>query len=195
MRAFLALILAWVGGTSTAAAENLFEWRVGVAYASGLGDVTDLYEANLREEGLDAEVDLKFPLGLAVGVTYDWASGMRADLTLGPTFFIEGDIDHFEVPLGATLGYNFARGADVSPYVRGGVVHHFASGDFYSSSTPGPLVAVGLDFVRFTIEVAADLSEVEFDEITCVSPGVECTQSKEELNTYDVVASVFWRFR
>src|SRR3712207_8970680 len=50
---------------------------VGVAYASGLSDVTDLYERNLRAQGLNADVDLKFPLGLTAGATYDWASGLR----------------------------------------------------------------------------------------------------------------------
>lgn len=195
MRAYLAIAFVAAVLSPAASAESLIEWRVGVAYASNLGDVTDLYEANLRAQGLDADVDLKFPLGLAAGATYDWASGMRADVTLGPSFFIEGDVDHFELPLGVTVGYSFARNADVSPYVRLGIIHHFASGDFYSSSSPGILAAVGLDFTRFTIEVAADQSELEFESVSCESAAVNCTEGTQKFSTYEIVASVFWRFR
>jgi hypothetical protein len=94
---------------------QLIEWRLGVAYASGVSDITDLYEDNLRLEGFDADVDLKLPLGIAAGVRYDWASGMRGDLGLGPMFFIGGDVDHFELPLTATVGYNFLRDGQYSP--------------------------------------------------------------------------------
>lgn len=170
-----------------------FEWRVGVAYASGLSDVTDLHEENLRAEGLDADVDLKVPLGIAAGVSYDWPSGMRADVTLGPTFFIGGDVSHFELPLGATIGYSFDLGGDASPYVRAGVIHHFASGDYEAGSDPGFIVAAGLDFRRLTVEVAFDNSEVEFEYADCANN--VCTPSTKSLNTYEVIGSVFWRFR
>lgn len=170
-----------------------FEWRVGVAYASALGDVTDLHEENLRIEGLDADVDLKVPLGIAAGVTYDWPSGMRADVTLGPTFFIGGDVSHFELPLGATIGYSFDLGGDASPYVRAGLIHHFASGDYEAGSDPGFIVAAGLDFRRLTLEIAFDDSEVEFESADCANN--VCTPSRKSLNTYELIVSVFWRFR
>lgn len=172
-----------------------FEWRLGVAYASGLSDVTDLHEDNLRAEGLDADVDLKVPLGITAGVTYDWSSGMRADVTLGPTFFIGGDVSHFELPLGATIGYGFDLGGDVSPYVRAGMIYHFASGDYETGSDPGFIVAAGLDFHRLTLEVAFDNSEVEFESAVCNANNTVCTPTTTSLNTYEVIASVFWRFR
>ncbi len=172
-----------------------FEWRLGVAYASGLSDVTDLHEDNLRAEGLEADVDLKVPLGITAGLTYDWPSGMRADVTLGPTFFIGGDVSHFELPLGATLGYSFDLGGDASPYVRAGVIHHFASGDYEAGSDPGFIVAAGLDFRRLTLEVAYDDSEVEFETAVCNANNTVCTPARESLRTYEVIASVFWRFR
>jgi opacity protein-like surface antigen len=172
-----------------------FEWRVGVAYVSGLSDVTDLYEQNLRIEGLNADVDLKVPLGLTAGVTYDYPSGLRLDVTLGPAFFIGGEVSYSEVPLAATLGYNFDMGGDASPFVRAGITHHFASGDYEAGSNPGLLVAAGLDFRRLTIEVAFDRSEVEFDTAVCNANNTVCTPAREKLNTYEVIASVFWRFR
>lgn len=186
-----AILLMAVSGTAEA-----LEWRLGVAYASGLSDVTDLYEENLRLAGFDVNVDLKFPIGVAAGMTYDWASGVRADVGLGPVFLIGGDVEHFEMPLSVTVGYNFLRLSRASPYVRAGVVHHFVSGDLYSNSSPGVLAAVGVDFSRFSFEVSIDQSEVEFDSLSCSDgAGPSCRLTTTELNTYDVLASFFWRFR
>jgi hypothetical protein len=188
----LALTVVLLAGLSTA---HALEWHLGLAYASDVEHVGDLYEENLRVEGFDAEVDLKFPLGVAAGVMYDWASGIRADVGLGPMFFIGGDVDHFEVPLSVTVGYNFLRTADISPYVRAGVVHHFASGDYYISSDPGVFAAVGLDFERFSLEVSVDTSKVKFDAFACNDAGAECRPGTTDFSTYDLVAAFFWKFR
>lgn len=184
-------LLAVLGASSA----HALEWRLGLAYASDVRHVADLYEQNLRDEGFDADVDLKLPLGVAAGVMYDWESGVRGDIALGPAFFIGGDVDHFEMPLAVTVGYNFMRTADISPYVRAGVVHHFASGDYYRSSSPGLLAAAGLDFDRFSIEVSVDTSEVEFDAFNCNASGTVCTPTTVEFSTYDVLASFHWKFR
>ncbi|HLS82662.1 MAG TPA: hypothetical protein VK025_14780 [Steroidobacter sp.] len=189
------LALGGVSLLAFASTAQGLEWRIGMAYASGVDEVADLYENNLRLEGFEADVDLKLPIGLTAGVMYDWASGVRGDLGLGPAFFIGGDVDHFELPLSATVGYNFLRDADASPYVRAGVVYHFASGDYYSSSDPGLFAAVGLDFRRFSLEVSLDSSEVELDTFACAAPGAACASDLTQLRTYDVVASFFWRFR
>lgn len=190
-----AAILSLTATSPVQAVEwELIEWRAGLAYASGIDDVADLYESNLDVEGFDADVDLRFPLGLAAGVRYDWASGVRGDLALGPMFFIGGDIDHFELPLSVTAGYSFLRDADVSPYVRAGVMYHFTSGDYYSSADPGLFAAAGLDFTHFSLEIALDRSEVEFDTFACNTAGTLCGPAVTSFNTYDVIASFFWRF-
>lgn len=186
--------LATLAALALAPTANALEWRLGLAYASDVHHVADLYEDNLRAEGFDADVDLKLPLGITAGVMYDWASGVRGDLSLGPAFFIGGDVDHFEMPLAATVGYNFRRTSDVSPYVRGGLIHHFASGDYFSSSSPGLLVAAGLDFRRFSVEISIDQSDVEFDTFACDADG-DCRPGTTEFSTYDVVASFLWKFR
>jgi hypothetical protein len=170
------------------------EWRLGVSYASGVSDVADLYEDNLRLDGREANVDLKFPLGIAASFLYDWTSQWRTDVGVGPVFAIGGDVRHLEVPLSVTMGYNFLPYSRYAPYVRAGVIHHFASGDQYESSTPGLLLAVGVDFTHFTLELATDQSKVEFDRLRCPAGG-SCTLGTEELNTYDVLASFYWRFR
>ncbi len=179
---------------AVAVPAHALEWRLGVSYATGVSDVTDLYEDNLRLDGREAEVDLKFPLGIAASFLYDWTAEWRTDVGIGPVFAIGGDVKHLEVPLSATMGYNFLPYSRYSPYVRAGFIHHFASGDQYDSSTPGLLLAVGVDFTHFTLELATDQSKVKFDRLRCPASG-SCQLGTEELNTYDVLASFYWRFR
>lgn len=188
-----AAVLALCGLVAIPSSAQAIEWSIGPAYATGISDVTDLYERNLRNEGFEAEVDLEFPIGLSVAFHYEWASGMRGDVGLGPMFFISGDVDHFELPLTATLGYTFMPGENISPYVRGGLSYHFASGDYYESSSPGLLVAAGVEFERITVDLALDNSELEFDRVRCPDTGA-CTTDTTELNTYEVVLSVMWKF-
>lgn len=171
------------------------EWRfeAGVAFVTGINDVADHYEENLRRAGFDADVDVRVPVGFGAKATYLWASDLRADLGLGPMFFISGDVNHFELPVSATVGYSFMPGATISPYVRVGVVYHYVDGDQYSDTSPGLLAAIGVEFTRVTIELAADRSEVEFDALVCPAPNA-CELAKRELNTYDLIASIFYRF-
>jgi hypothetical protein len=183
-----ALVLACAGSAEA------MEWRLGLSYASGVSDVADLYEDNLRLDGREADVDLKFPLGIAASFLYDWTSEWRTDVGVGPLFAIGGDVKHLEVPLSVTMGYNFLPYSRYSPYVRAGVIHHFASGDQYESSTPGLFAAVGVDFTHFTLELATDQSKVEFDRLFC-DAGSACRLGTTELSTYDIIASFYWRFR
>jgi hypothetical protein len=181
-------------GFLTAPAHAL-DWRLGVAYASGLSDVTDLYEDNLRLAGFDADVSLRFPLGVAAGITYDWENNVRFDAGVGPVFLIGGDIKHSEVPISATVGYSFNRLEPISPFVRAGLVHHFVDGDQYKSSSPGPLVAVGVDFTHIIVELSWDDSDVTFDKLNCNASGAQCSLGETTLNTYEYLLGVYWRFR
>src|SRR5687767_9123524 len=98
-----AAALVLLGSVGTANAESAWRFSAGVAYVSGIGDVADHYEQNLRLAGRDVDVDVEFPVGFGVGATYLWKSDMRADIGLGPMFYISGDVRHFELPISATL--------------------------------------------------------------------------------------------
>ena len=189
---FATAILLALAAFNTAAAGD---WRfaAGAAYVSGISDVADHYEENLRRAGFDVDVAVRLPLGLGAAATYLWDSDMRIDLGLGPMFFISGDVNHFELPLTATLGYSFLSGRSIAPYVRAGLVYHYVDGDQYVGTSPGVLAAVGLEFARFAIEIATDRSEVEFDALSCPDAGA-CSLTTRKLNTYDFIASVFYRF-
>ena len=108
---------------------------------------------------------------------------------------IGGDIKHSEVPVSATVGYSFQRLTGFSPFVRAGIVHHFVDGDQYNSSSPGPLVAVGIDFTHVIVEASWDDSEVDFDKLNCNASGASCSLGDTTLNTYEFLLGVYWRFR
>lgn len=192
MRIAAALVLG-LFISSFANAEGTWRFEAGIAYVTGIDDVADHYEENLRRAGFDVDVDVRVPVGVGARAIYLWSSDLRADIGLGPMFFISGDVNHFELPVSATLGYSFAPGSSISPYARAGLVYHYVDGDQYSSTSPGLLAAVGVEFTHFTIEVATDRSEVEFDALDCTAPGV-CTLGTSKLNTYDFMASIFYRF-
>ena len=193
MRIAAALGTGLLFASSFASAAGIWRFEAGIAYVTGINDVADHYEDNLERAGFEVDVDVRVPVGVGARAIYLWSSNLRADLALGPMFFISGDVNHFELPLSATLGYAFMPTASISPYVRAGAVYHYVDGDQYSSTSPGLLAAVGVEFSRVTIEIATDRSEVEFDALRCTAPSV-CELGKDKLNTYDVMASILYRF-
>jgi len=190
--AILPAILLSLLAVGSAQAQS---WRfgVGVSYVTGIQDVADHYEDNLRLAGFDADVKLRLPVGFGAIATYLWRNDVRADIGLGPMFSISGDVHHFELPISGTVGYSFLSSSSMSPYVRAGLVYHYVDGDQYENTNPGLLAAVGLDFTHFTVEIATDQSEVEFDALSCTS-STNCVLTTEKLNTYDFMASFYYRF-
>lgn len=204
MKTFTAAAVASLALVSGSAQAEGWRLGLGPSYVSGIEEVTDLYEYNMEAGGYydEADVDMLLPIGVAFAADYQFRSGLRIDLGLGPMFLIAGDADHFEVPISATVGFSFLPNSSVSPYVRAGFSHHFVSGDYYVSADPGLLAAAGIDFartnsVKFTFEVASDQSEVEFDTYACPMPNPffrPCGMGTVKLNTYDVIASLFIKF-
>lgn len=207
MKRYLAMASTLIIAAMTPAHAG--QWRVGPAISgvTGIDDVSDIYEQNYNNTHTTTQVDVKFliPVGLSVQGTYTADSGLRADLGLGPFFWLrdtgDGDVDtgleHFEVPISATIGYTFIPKGKVSPYVRAGVVYHFADGDYVESSSPGLLGAVGIEFMRqstvsVSLEVAVDKSQVELERFRRVGSVVRRTT--EKLHTYDTTIGLIIKF-
>jgi hypothetical protein len=176
------------------------DWTVGpgIAYVSNINHVLDVYKDNVRAQGKTVDVDKALPVGISFDASYQMDTGLRIGFGLGPYFRLTGDVKHFELPINGTVGYLFLPDQNASPYVKGGVVHHFASGDFYESSTPGLLVAGGLDFARRsklsgTVELSFDASKVELD-ILCAPGQANCTAGTEKFRSYETVVSFFVKF-
>ena len=187
------------------------EWRLGghVSFMSGVEDISDLYESNFNNTTLLARAETEFmsPIGLAFQGTYNWDSGLRLDLGVGPFFYMtvvsenidetyDVDYKHYEVPISATVGFTFMPSKATSPYVRAGLIYHLANGTYVEGSNAGLLGAAGLEFNRdgravFSIEVAVDQSEVELQRFQAPPPA---RGDVVALNTYDVIASFIVRF-
>jgi hypothetical protein len=176
------------------------DWTVGpgVAYVSNINHVLDIYKGDVKAQGKTVSVDKALPVGISFDATYQMDTGLRIGVGLGPYFRLTGDVKHFELPINGTVGYLFKPEEQASPYVKGGFVTHFASGDFYESSTPGFLVAGGLDFARRsklsgTVEVSFDASKIELD-ILCAPGQANCTAGTEKFRSYETVVSFFVKF-
>src|SRR5262245_58934545 len=166
------------------------EWSVGpgVAYVSNINQVIDIYKNNSRAQGKTVDVDKALPIGVSFDSTYQMTTGPRIGIGIGPYFRVTGDVKHFELPIDGTVGYGFLPQEQATPYVKGGIVYHFASGDFYKSSTPGFIVAGGVDFarrraVRGTVEVSFDASKIELD-VLCVARQPGCSAGAEKVRSY-----------
>jgi hypothetical protein len=183
------------------AAAARAEWHAGpgVAIVRNINDVLDVYEESLRAQQDTVDVTKRIPIGIAFDVHNQYDTGLRVGFGLGPYFRLTGDASHFELPLNGTVGYTFAPENNTSPYVKGGLVYHFASGDFHSKSELGPLAGVGLELGRssdlnFTIELSIDRSKVELNTVCGPLSSAGCTPGTTSLHSYDTVVSFFVKF-
>ncbi len=171
---------------------NAGEWRTGfaVSYLSGVDDVVDIYESNLEAMGYTVD-STGWPIGIAFDGHYEWDSGLRVGVGIGPiSAIISDEADHFEIAANATIGYTFIPSANISPYVKVGIAYHAIDGDYVVSEDPGVLAAVGIDFSRnnrvmYSFEIAKDDSEATFERY-----GAE----NETINTYDTIVSFIVKF-
>jgi len=163
LRTFSRLAVAIALATTPALAQDgRWKFSVGAAYVGGLTDITDYYE---REHNVSASTVI--PVGVMFTPYYEMKNGLRLGGDLGPITAVMGDVDFWDIPIGVSAGYAFLPSQDVSPYVRAGVRHHIASGTDVDGSTPGVLLAAGVDFsmirrVRWGFEAAVDSASVDF---------------------------------
>jgi hypothetical protein len=190
MKTFVAAAVVFLVFPVASAHADDWHWGPGVAYVSKIDDVVDVYKANLRAQGKSVNVDKPLPIGIALDAHYQWDTGLRFGFGLGPYLRLSGDAKHLELPINGTVGYNFMPQEQVSAYVKGGLVHHFASGDFYESSQPGVLAAGGVEIAKqgslsFTIELSYDASKIELDTVPT---------GTVKLRSYETVLSFFVKF-
>lgn len=146
-------------------------FAIGATYAAGIVDVADRIEEGYAPTNVDI---LVIPIGPSFVAGYRFKFGLELLGDVGPVSFIAVDdtvadevFTNIDVPVGVTVGYAFFTEKSVSPYLRGGLRHHFSGGDFTDSSSPGLYVAGGINFfsnkaVQLQVEVAYDAAEVTF---------------------------------
>jgi hypothetical protein len=161
--AFLGLNLA-----STAAAG---EWRIpfGLTYVAGASEFLNQIEDNLEAEGYTTDTFI-WPVGITVQPYYEFDFGLGVGFGAGPLVLVSGDSDALLLPVNASLRYAILPWAKVTPYVRAGISHIIASGDYVKSSSPGFVGAVGAEFMRnkrvgLGIEIGYDSAVVKMDDL------------------------------
>ena len=168
------------------------QWRTGVAvsYVSGINDVTDIYEDNLEAEGYSVD-SFTWPVGIAFDAHYEFDSGMRFGVGVGPmAAIISDEADYYELASNVTIGYTFFPSSSASPYVKAGVSVHFIDGDYVESNDPGLLAAVGYEWSRdsgmmYSVELAVDTAEATFSTYR---------SGEEDIRTYDAMVSFIVKF-
>jgi len=190
------VLLLMLVGLLTCGSARAADWRfpVGLSYVSGFDDVVDLCEDNLEEEGYDVDT-WDFPVGVSFHPYVQFDNGFRVGTGIGPLMVILGDVDHLDIPLNVNAGYTFVPSADVSPYIRAGIMYHVATGDYVEGSTPGFFGAVGMEFLRqspvgFGFEIALDTSEIELEKYER-SGYYGYSEDKEDIEPIDVMFTIY----
>ncbi len=199
------LVVVCVSGSAEAKG-----WRfpVGLAYVSGLHDVSDLYEENLKANNYEiSDSPWEWPVGIVFNPYYEFGSGFRIGTGLGPMAYIvtigaDENYSYFNLPVNANIGFTLFPKSSVAPYIRGGFMYNLASGDYVESSSPGLFGAVGIEFMRnrkvaLGIEIAFDTSEVEFEKHTRNSSSSWSSSTSVEyvdIKPNDVMISIFAAF-
>lgn len=160
-------------GTATAS-----EWRfpVGLAYTSGVKDVIDHFEDNLRATGFTTEKVAEVPIGVSFQPYYEFDSGMGIGFGFGPSTVITGDVDFFNLPVNFCLRYTIAPESSNAVYIKAGISGNIASGDYVENTQTGFLGALGVEFMRekavgFGFEVGYASSTIEFEDETTPDTG------------------------
>lgn len=168
---FVLMAILVLFSNGVAIASDGWNVSIGLNYVSGLDELVDQYELNLENEGYVVDTT-QIPVGLAVTPYYQFKNGMQISAGFGPIVVIAGDRDHFELPLRLGVGYSLFSDSAVSPYIRGGVSYHVASGDYVDDTSVGFFGAVGVELIKFGnsgssmgIEASVDTAEVDVDVI------------------------------
>lgn len=183
-----------------------FSAGVTVSYLSGTSELSDLLESNLDNDPNmplnlrgDADVDVS-PIGFSFRGKYQTSFGLRTDLGVGPIIFaldsrddgLNSDFSYFELPVSATVGYNFLPQGDLTPFIRAGLGYHIVDGDNDIGANVGLVAAVGLEFSRnnriaWGLEVGVDNSSIEFIDLANFNTA--------EINTVDKFLSVYFLYQ
>ena len=159
-----------------------WNFAAGGTYLSGMTDLADTLEDNLEDRGFAVDT-LVIPIGASFLAYTETESGLGFGFSLGPAMAAFGDIDFFNVPLGADVRYSFRTDGN-RPYVRLGGRYHAATGDDIESGGAGPFAAIGYEFRKpgasngWGLEFAYDGAELEVISTRSVT-GFEDIKSAE----------------
>lgn len=181
MKRFFFIVLLVIGSLVVTSAQGYSgDWRfpVGISHISGVQDVVDQCEDNLKAEYSDVDVSDGWPVGLYFQPYHEFDNGWGVGAGFGPYMLITSDDDDLvsDLPLNASLRYALLPDASMSPYMRAGVSFHLASGDYVDEAEMGLIGALGVEFNRsgivgFGLEVGVDTGTLKIDDKTTGDSG------------------------
>ena len=138
-------------------------------------DIVDQYEDNLAADGFTTDSADGIPVGISIQPYYEFDSGLGVGVGIGPYMIIYGDVDFFNLPVNLSARYALMSKSNTSVYLRAGVSHNLASGDYVEDSQVGFLGALGVEFMRkkmvsLGVEVGYDSSTIELEDRTTSNP-------------------------
>ncbi len=159
------------------------EYSLGLNYLSGYSDLIDAYER------VGYEFDFESPLGLNFAISSEYNSGLGWEANLGPAIAIFGDLSAFIMPIDLLATYEFAKDANISPFVKLGGSYILANGDFLGATTPGVKGAVGIAFnknqkTEYGVQLSLNTAYVDFEYYRFI----------DEIKPYEFVLGVFAKF-
>ena len=152
-----------------------FKFPLGFSFANGAYDLDQKLRDSFIANGYSVSDNFVWPIGLSLNPRIEFPFGGSIGATVGPTEFFavgktgSGSSSSAElnciVPIGAYVQYNLFQNKPISPYARAGFRYPITGGDYLGSSTVGPFVAGGVEFLRtkkigLGIEAGYDWSEV-----------------------------------
>jgi len=159
--------------------------QIGLSYASGISEVSDIYEKNLESGPFVDKVDVTLvPIGGSYAGYYQYESGLRTGLGLGPLFLILGDASHTEAPINANVGWTFSPETKISPFFSVGISKHIVSGDYVEGDSVGLFFEAGFTYKKYGVKLILDKSEVELESVNGL----------KTVNSYDTVVTLFTQF-
>ncbi len=166
-RTYVLLLCLLLSLGQSIALSSDFQLAIGLSYIEGLDDIATVYEDNLRAEGYIVHTVDSMPIALALQPYVQFENSLGIGVDIGPAMIIYGDSEFFCLPIALMGKYIFLPESDFSPYVKAGISHQIASGDYVESSSVGAKAAVGLELLKtkktsLAVEFAYDTSEIEF---------------------------------
>jgi len=167
IRLFFCFIIIFAVPATAAAESGTWRFALGYSYLSNVDEIKDSYKHLSKDAGKDNDI-YNTSISLCFQPYYQFQNGFRAGAGIGPLILLTGDAYHVQVPVNLTFGYSFFMDSKISPYVRVGISHHIASGDFYTDSSPGFFGSIGIEIfntqpTHLGFETAYDASEIKLD--------------------------------
>lgn len=126
------------------------QWRYpfGVSYMMSFQKIADNIEQNLIATKSTETDPGAYPFGISFQPYLQFDNGMRIGMGVGPCMYTLGNSHYLDLPISVNAGYSFNLSSATAPYFRFGIIQHIITSDYFLSTYPGFIGALGIEFFR-----------------------------------------------